>query len=76
MRQGTISITFDAEKLSAVKRYMGKKDSDLEEELTSQLLRLYEKYVPAGVREYIEESAAEEAQAATSVRKPQREVPV
>ena len=58
MKQVNLTITFDEEKLSALKRYMGKKELDLESEMTDALVRLYEKYVPAPVREYIDESDA------------------
>lgn len=56
MKQVNLTITFDEEKLSALKRYMGKKELDLEREMTDALVKLYEKYVPAPVREYIDES--------------------
>jgi len=63
MKQDTVSVSVDAEKLRAVKRYMGKKEADLELELVAQLQRLYEKYVPANVREYIDENLEEPAPA-------------
>lgn len=56
MKQVNLTITFDEEKLSALKRYMGKKELDLEREMIDALVKLYEKYVPAPVREYIDES--------------------
>ncbi len=56
MKQVNFTITADEEKLSALKRYMGKKDLDLEREMEDALRKLYEKYVPAPVREYIDES--------------------
>ena len=52
MKQVNLTITFDEEKLSALKRYMGKKELDLDREMTDALVKLYEKYVPAPVREY------------------------
>lgn len=55
MKKETVTVSMDAEKLRATKRYMGKKAADLEQELCDQLQRLYEKYVPANVREYIDE---------------------
>ncbi len=58
MKQVNFTITADEEKLSALKRYMGKKDLDLESEMEDALRKLYEKYVPAPVREYIDESDA------------------
>lgn len=57
MKKESITVQMEAEKLRAVKRYMEKKDADLEQELCDQLQRLYEKFVPANVREYIDESA-------------------
>lgn len=61
MKSTNISISFEDEKLNAVRRYMKKKDANLEEELTAQLSKLYSKYVPAGVQEYISERDAEDA---------------
>lgn len=57
MKKASITIQMDAEKLRAVTRYMEKKDADITQELEDQLQRLYEKFVPASVREYIDESA-------------------
>ena len=57
MKEVTLNITFDEAKLSALKRYMGKKDLDLDREMTDALVKLYEKYGPAPVREYIDECA-------------------
>ena len=56
MKQINISVSFDEEKLTALKRYMTKKDLDLDAELADALQKLYEKYVPAPVREYIDET--------------------
>ena len=56
MKEVTLNITFDEAKLSALKRYMGKKELDLDREMTDALVKLYEKYVPTPVREYIDES--------------------
>ena len=56
MKQVNLTITFDEEKLSALKRYMSKKELDLDREMTDALVKLYENYVPAPVREYIDES--------------------
>ena len=60
MKKDTIAISIDAEKLSAIKKYMEKKEADLQKEMAEQLQRLYEKYVPANVREYIDEREEEE----------------
>ena len=56
MKQSTIQISFDDEKLKALKRYIAKRDSTLEAELQKAAQRLYEKVVPAPVREYIDEA--------------------
>lgn len=54
MKQGTVTIKFDEEKLNAVKQYMEKKEADIDMELRDVMNKLYEKYVPQAVREYIE----------------------
>ena len=69
MKKEAITIQMDAEKLRAVKRYMEKKDADLEKELGDSLQKLYEKYVPATVREYIDESANEKSPVSASPKK-------
>ena len=63
MKKDVIRISVDAEKLRAVKRYMEKKEVDLEDELAEQLQKLYEKHVPINVREYIDEKQEEEIKA-------------
>ncbi|PYG84273.1 hypothetical protein LY28_03693 [Ruminiclostridium sufflavum DSM 19573] len=60
MKKDTITISLDAEKLRAIKKYMEKKEADLQNDMAEQLQRLYEKYVPANVREYIDERDEEE----------------
>lgn len=57
MKKDTISLSMEAQKLGATKRYMEKKDASIEQELGEALQKLYEKYVPAAVREYIDETA-------------------
>ncbi|WP_166083242.1 DUF6103 family protein [Erysipelothrix anatis] len=69
MKKESITVQMEGEKLRAVKRYMEKKDADLEQELCDQLQRLYEKYVPANVREYIDESADTNVSATASSKK-------
>lgn len=54
MKQAVVTIKYDEEKLNAIKQYMEKKDADFETELNDVLGKLYEKYVPQAVREYIE----------------------
>lgn len=57
MKKATINISFEQEKLRALQFYAGKKDSSLEAELDDFMTKLYEKYVPAQTREYIESMA-------------------
>lgn len=68
MKKDTISISLEAEKLRAIKKYMVKKEADLQDEMADQLQKLYEKYVPANVREYIDEREEEE----TTPEKPKK----
>lgn len=58
MKKTTVNLAFDDEKLAAIRMYMAKKDADLDEELHTQLEKLYEKYVPANVRDFIADRAA------------------
>lgn len=53
MKKTTVQITFEAEKLRAIHQYM-KDEAELQAELDALLQALYEKHVPAPVREYIE----------------------
>lgn len=69
MKKENISISMEAEKLRATKKYMEKKEVSLEQELADALLKLYEKYVPAPVREYIDE-AAEDGKTLAKAKKP------
>lgn len=54
MKQAVVTIKYDEEKLNALRQYMGKKDADFEGEIIEVLGKMYEKYVPQAVREYIE----------------------
>lgn len=54
MKKATVSITFDDEKLSALKMYLAQKNIQVETELEKSLDTLYTKTVPAGVRDFIE----------------------
>lgn len=55
MKKENVTIGMEADKLRATKRYMSKKDASIEQELGDALQKLYEKYVPSAVREYIDE---------------------
>lgn len=54
MKNIAVTVSYDEEKLSALKLYLEQKGSQVEDELTKALDTLYGKTVPAGVREYIE----------------------
>lgn len=71
MKKDTISVSLEAEKLRAIKKYMEKKEINVQDELAEQLQKLYEKHVPVNVREYIDEKNEEESRAKTP-RKPAR----
>lgn len=59
MKKTAITISFDDEKLSALKMYLEQKGQTVEEELENQLAVLYGKTVPAGVREFLELKSGE-----------------
>ena len=67
MKQTNIQITFEEEKLRALRRYIAKRDSTLEAELQKATQRLYEKVVPVAVQEYISDCTQNDP-----VRKPQK----
>lgn len=46
MKNATLTVTFNAEKLDALEFHMSRKDTDLQEELNDTVQKLYEKYVP------------------------------
>ena len=60
MRRITVSVQVDAEKLRAIQFYVGRKNSTVEAELEDCVNKIYEKYVPAQTREYIECMSAPE----------------
>ena len=59
MKTATISISFDEEKLNALKLYLDQKGAKTEDELVKALDVLYTKTVPAGVREFIDMRSGE-----------------
>ena len=54
MKKTTITLSYDEEKLNALKLYLEQKNAQVEDELTSALDTLYQKNVPSGVREFID----------------------
>ena len=55
MKNSTLTVTFDSEKLDALTYHMAKKDVDLKDELGDTIQKLYEKHVPQNTREYLED---------------------
>ena len=70
MSKKTITISFDEEKLNALKMYLGQKNTQAEKELEKALEMLYTKTVPAGVREFIEMKSGTVPKPAEKSRKP------
>ena len=54
MRKTAITVSYDAEKLSALKVYLGQRGTRVEDELARALETIYAKTVPAGVREFLD----------------------
>lgn len=53
MKTVNVSIEFDEHKIKALKIYLEKKDTTVEEQMKKALESLYEKSVPAGVRDFL-----------------------
>ncbi len=54
MKNISITISYDEEKLAALKLYLSQKNQRVEDELIASLEALYSKTVPANVREFID----------------------
>ena len=63
MKKASITVSFDEEKLSALKLYLEQKGQKVEMELEKSLETLYNKTVPTGVREYLSLRSAEKVPA-------------
>lgn len=75
MRNTTINVSFNTEKLDALKLPHGKKwDTDLQGELNDTVQKLYEKYVPQATREYIDDKVAREISTRERTRRADRTV--
>lgn len=53
MKKAVVTISFDEEKLSAIRLYMAPKGQTLEEAMNQMLEGFYAKFVPANVRDFI-----------------------
>ena len=49
-----LQVSFSKEKLEALKFYMDEKDTTVEKELQGHIKSIYEKYVPAATRRYLD----------------------
>ncbi|MFR7906589.1 MAG: DUF6103 family protein [Oscillospiraceae bacterium] len=54
----SVTVSVEAEKLTALEMYLGQKNMKLTEEFEKFSEQLYQKYVPSNVREFIELTAA------------------
>ncbi len=70
MKKTTISVSFDDEKLAALKMYLQQKDLTVESELEKALDNLYAKAVPVGVREFLDMRSGATAKPSEKKRKP------
>lgn len=75
MKNTTLTLSFNTEKLDALTFHMGKKDADLQAELNETIQKLYEKYVPQATREYIDDKVIRDAEAKDRPRRPSRPAP-
>ena len=69
MKKTTITLSYDEEKLNALKLYIEQKSTQVEDELVTALDTLYQKHVPSGVREYIDMRSGTVPAPATKVRR-------
>lgn len=72
MKNATLTVTFNAEKLDALEFHMSRKDTDLQEELNDTVQKLYEKYVPQATREYLDDKISREPKVRERPRRPTR----
>ena len=56
----TLQVNFPKEKLEALKFYMDEKDTTVEKELQGHIKSIYEKYVPAATRRYLDRNDSAE----------------
>lgn len=59
MKQAAISVSFDEERLAALRLYMSQKEMVVETAMAQALEQLYLKYVPSNVRDFISMRAAQ-----------------
>lgn len=57
--KATLQVSFSKEKLDAMKFYMDEKETTIEKELQLHVKSVYEKYVPAPTRRYLDRNDSE-----------------
>lgn len=72
MKNTTLTVVWNAEKLDVLNYYLAKKQIDLQTELNDTIRHLYEKNVPASTREYIDDKVEREGDAPEPPTKPVR----
>lgn len=75
MKNTTLTLSFNTEKLDALTFHMSKKEADLPCELNETIQKLYEKYVPQATREYIDDKVARDAEAKGRPKRSAQTVP-
>ncbi|MEG1429825.1 MAG: DUF6103 family protein [Hydrogenoanaerobacterium sp.] len=75
MKNATLTVSFESEKLDALTYHMGKKEADLQAELNDTMQKLYEKHVPQATREYIEDRLTRESAVKDKTKRPVRPAP-
>ena len=70
MKKTTISVSFEDEKLSALKMYLEQRGQSVESELEKSIDTLYAKTVPAGVREFLDLRSGTPTKTAEKKKKP------
>lgn len=73
MKKANITVSYDSEKLNALRLYLKQKDLTLETELAKAVDSLYNRVVPQGVREFVEMQAA--SQSIRSVTRAKKSAP-
>ena len=58
--KATLQVTFQKEKLEALRFYMNEKDLTVEGDLQKHISSIYEKYVPSATRRYLERNDNEQ----------------
>lgn len=53
MKKTNITVAYDERKLAALRIYLQENDTDLDSQMIAQLDRLFSRYVPAKVQDYL-----------------------